>query len=96
MAINLRSVTGELQQLLKVRAAQEKVTIESLCVRFLWWGLDANTHRDVPATGTEGERLAQKAVDILLEKRPNLTRPSHDPKTCRVRGCGLCAIAKEK
>lgn len=26
--------------MLKVRAAQERVTIESLCVRFLWWGLD--------------------------------------------------------
>lgn len=41
MAINLRSVQGELHQLLKIRAAKESVTIEYLCVRFLWWGLEA-------------------------------------------------------
>ncbi len=43
MAIYLRSVQGELHTLLKIRAAQEKVTIESLCVRFLWWGLDCQS-----------------------------------------------------
>lgn len=40
MAINLRSVRGDLHQRLKVRAAEESVTIESLCVRYLWWGLE--------------------------------------------------------
>lgn len=40
MAINLRYVSKELQTKLKVRAAGENVTLESLCVRFLWRGLD--------------------------------------------------------
>lgn len=40
MSINLRNVGTELQQALKVRAASEGVTLQSLCVRFLWWGLD--------------------------------------------------------
>jgi len=38
--INLRHISAELHQKLNVRAATEKVTLESLCVRFLWQGLD--------------------------------------------------------
>ena len=40
MAINLRYIGKELQRQLKVRAASEDVTIESLCVRYLWWGIE--------------------------------------------------------
>lgn len=91
MSINLRYVGQELHQALKVRAASEGVTLESLCVRFLWWGLDPGK-QDIPATGRQGKELAAKATAILLEKRPHL-RP-HDPKTCKVYGCGMCAAVK--
>jgi hypothetical protein len=90
MAINLRSATGELHQKLKMRAAQEGVTIESLCVRFLWWGLDTpsgslgGTFKDgTPDVGVVG--LAR-----LLEKKSE-----HDSKTCRIYKCGMCAAARE-
>ena len=65
MSINLRSVTGELQQRLKVRAAEEGVTIESLCVRFLWWGLD---------TPVEMTKASVGGVAQLAERR------AHNPK----------------
>ena len=46
-----------------------------------------------------------RAVDIQSEgvaysKRPSGSNPdprsTHDPKTCKVHRCGLCAVAKEK
>lgn len=46
MAINLRYVSKELHSLLKARAATEQVTIESLCVNYLWMGLDQGGRND--------------------------------------------------
>lgn len=86
MAVNLRSVTGELHQKLKMRAAQEGVTIESLCVRFLWWGLDTPSQNEVATfkDGTPDVGLAR-----AFEKKAE-----HDSKTCRIYKCGMCAAVK--
>jgi hypothetical protein len=116
-------VTGELQQKLKIRAAEENVTIESLCVRFLWWGLDTeisgemsdekvdsavdsqdmeskDKHAAVPGVRTgNNKQLPASRVGIDVRSYPkasSLLRPAHDPKTCKVHRCGLCAVAKEK
>lgn len=51
MSIYLRGIGTELQQALKVRAASEGVTLQSLCVRFLWWGLEAMNGQGVMAEG---------------------------------------------
>lgn len=40
MNINLRGISQKLHDALKVKAVEEKVSLQSLCVRFLWWGLD--------------------------------------------------------
>ena len=53
MSINLRNLGAELHQGLKVRAAEEGVTLQSLCVRFLWKGLDGGTDVDARAAGSE-------------------------------------------
>lgn len=90
MAINLRSVTGELHQKLKMRAAQEGVTIESLCVRFLWWGLDTASQVS-DATFKDGVAdVGVSGLARLLEKKDK-----HDSKTCRIYKCGMCAASKE-
>lgn len=38
--VNLRGISAELHGQLKARAALENVTLQSLCVRFFWQGLD--------------------------------------------------------
>lgn len=40
MSINLRHVSKELHQKLKVQSVSENVTLESLCVNYLWLGLE--------------------------------------------------------
>lgn len=92
MAINLRSVTGELHQRLKMRAAQEGVTIESLCVRFLWWGLDNASPDEATATFKDGSPdVGVAGLARLLEKKDK-----HDSKTCRIYKCGMCAASREE
>lgn len=104
MAVNLRSVTGELHQKLKMRAAQEGVTIESLCVRFLWWGLDVADGRVAQKVevypslvpGGEGNGEVER---LSLRKRVGGSNPSpstnfHDPKACRIYRCGMCAAIR--
>jgi hypothetical protein len=67
MAINLRHISEELHQKLNVRAATEKVTLESLCVRFLWAGLDdlgdLNGSSDEKAIGDDPEPKSERAGD---------------------------------
>lgn len=90
MAVNLRSVTGELHQKLKMRAAQEGVTIESLCVRFLWWGLDTPTQVDAATFKDGTPDVGLTGLARLLEKKAE-----HDIKTCRIYKCGMCAATKK-
>lgn len=40
MNINLRGLSEELHQKLRVVAIAERVSLQSLCVRYLWWGLE--------------------------------------------------------
>lgn len=62
MAINLRYVSKELQTKLKVRSAEENVTLESLCVRFLWQGLDTGGRdaRDIGRDDVGGVDVSDK------------------------------------
>ena len=81
MAINLRSVGKELQQALKVRAAAEGVTIESLCVRFLWWGLDTvDSGGDNSAVEHQGMRgtTSQSPASEVAGSSPALATKTSD------------------
>lgn len=90
MAVNLRSVTGELHQKLKVRAVQEGVTIESLCVRFLWWGL----HHMDEVGGDSSVAEQRSSSPLVAGPSPALRSTTHDPKTCNVYKCGMCAALR--
>lgn len=119
-SINLRYISRELSRKLKVRAAEEGVTLQSLCVNYLWLGLEVGNRGDssigraptatplpeaiptvkspakevagsspAPRSTTEFGRVANQ-IDELISSR------EHDPRTCRVYGCGMCAAAKGK
>lgn len=100
MAINLRHISEELHQKLNVRAATEKVTLESLCIRFLWQGLDYE--------GGVDDMSFSKKTDavVLLPDRPSPVEISRDKQKRRdekkatsrpahAMGC-TCMMCKEK
>jgi hypothetical protein len=104
MDINLRGIGAELHQSLKVRAASEGVTLQSLCVRYFWWGLDASARDDAMSVGAEvanGSGLARceqqrKQSPVGSIPTPQTKRSLHDPETCRLYKCGMCALEKAK
>lgn len=81
MNINLRYVSQELHQLLKVRAASEGVTLESLCVNYLWLGLDISNGGKAEATGGSSPPAPTKStgagpvVGILMSKMVEAVAP---------------------
>lgn len=76
MAINLRSVSKELHSLLKVRAAEEKVSIESLCVRFLWWGLDVKGSSGGVAQRERNSEGRTRKADVKLTVAGSIPAPT--------------------
>jgi len=88
MALNLRHLSEELHKLLKVRAATEGVTIESLCVRFLWQGLDYEKTMDdmsfskKPNTVVKAPKLNKKEQSDL-----NVCPKCHHINGLHQRGC---------
>jgi len=90
MAINLRHISGELHQKLNVRAATEKVTLESLCVRFLWAGLDpggpnGSDNEEVVGhdTPTKGERAGNDVSMSVLPKAKGRAKRLHPVQPLR-------------
>jgi plasmid stability protein len=78
MAINLRKIDSRLHTALKIRAAQQGWSIETLCSQVL--------AREMRAVGL---------LPKIEEEYPALPNSSgHDPKTCRIYKCGMCATAK--
>jgi hypothetical protein len=105
MAINLRHISAELHQKLNVRAATEKVTLESLCVRFLWAGLD----RLGDLNGKEETSSKEKETEVRSKQSGTRSEPkgsgkhvkavsvTHGPNgTCGIYRCYTCADLGKK
>jgi len=68
--LNLRGISQELHQALKVRAAAESVSIQSLCVRFMWQGLEYEATVDKMSFGTAGHNSTRVGVGSQPKPAP--------------------------
>lgn len=74
------------------------------CNQPKYWNKKVRNRDSTVGVAQMGERGAkdvrstvQEAVRSQVKSLPSTTRTSHDPKTCKVHRCGLCAVAgKEK
>lgn len=81
-ALNIRDVTPEQMALFKASAALAGMTLRD-------WSLAALVLM------TEAPKLTTHTALQGVAKAVALKREAHDPKTCRVYACGMCAVLKK-
>jgi plasmid stability protein len=90
--LNIRNIDPVLIAKLKSDAALKGSSLRDHCVSLLT-GQGGPEEPKMP-TSQQLKKLKEVIEANLVTPRPD--RPRHDPGTCRIYKCGMCAAMKEK
>ena len=90
MALNLRTITPELHHRLKLAAFSSGKALERFCLDALDDCLNGKWSDPPSAKPVFDSKIGRKGID--RDSYP--PRTSHDPATCRIYKCGMCAVVK--